>query len=123
MNRQITTHIVPGEKDHLLIGTMDKPGHGGAHHEYEIFVPDSSVRLDTECVIFQNGPIKEFGVNGITHEVLLAIIIDRLTCFQNGPFPSDLNAKALHHCQEALTNLQERTKDRIARNVEGKSVE
>lgn len=29
-------------------------------------------------ILFQNGPIKEFGVNGITGEALAAIQIDRI---------------------------------------------
>jgi hypothetical protein len=34
--------------------------------------------------LFQNGPIAEVGVNGVTHEVLLAIVADRLRSFQKG---------------------------------------
>ena len=72
-------------------------------------------------VLFQNGPIQTAGVNGITQEVLLAIVIDRLRSFQAGPFPCDENAEALGYCEMALDFLKERTKMRLARGVEGKS--
>ena len=70
-------------------------------------------------IMFQNGPIKEFGVNGLTQEALLAIIIDRLRCFQSGPFACHDNEIALDYCKEALFTLQKRTRERIARGVEG----
>jgi hypothetical protein len=70
-------------------------------------------------VLFQNGPIKEFGVNGVTQEALFAIVIDRLRSFQAGPFVCEANQFALDHCEAALDNLQARTRARIARGVEG----
>jgi len=70
-------------------------------------------------VTFQNGPIREAGVNGVTQEALLAIVIDRLESFQAGPFPSDQNAVALDHVKAALWHLKERTRMRLARGVEG----
>jgi hypothetical protein len=82
--------------------------------------PDGSVSLGHTCFIgFQNGPIKEFGLNGITQEALLAIVIDRLRSFQAGPFSSRYNAIALTKTEEALMWLQRRTVDRIRRGVEG----
>lgn len=92
-------------------------GPGGAHHHYE-------VRRKGESVVqmrfsFQDGPIKETGVNGIMDENLLAIVIDRLRGFQSGPYACRANAIALTHLEEALMWLKERTKDRIVRGVEG----
>lgn len=70
---------------------------------------------------FQNGPVKENGegVNGITHEVLLAVVIDRLQGFQSGPYKNRENAVALTKLEEALMWLHKRTRDREARGVEG----
>jgi hypothetical protein len=68
---------------------------------------------------FQNGPIKEVGVNGLTHEVLLAILADRLRCFQAGAFANEFNAEALSHIEAAQAALQARTRERMSRNVEG----
>lgn len=68
---------------------------------------------------FQNGPIKESGVNGISNESLLAIVEDRLLGFQSGQFACRENAIALTKLQEAMMWLQKRTRDRVARGVEG----
>lgn len=123
--RFITDHIV--EKDsatQLTIAVVDEPGQGGANHEYHIdwLTPDGGMN-DTKPnfvrISFQNGPIREFGVNGITQEALLAVVIDRLRSFQAGPFSCRDNAIALTHCEDALMWLQRRTRERIKRGVEG----
>ena len=120
--RTITDHVVSGDQAaQLEVCVMDEPGAGGACHMYGILWP-GPVEGGPKgyCPIhFQNGPIKEFGVNGITQEALLAIVIDRLRSFQTGPFACDDNAEALSHAQAALMCLQRRTLARIARGVEG----
>ena len=129
--KYITTHFVDGEdpSTRLTVGRVDEPGSGGAYHHYRIVGMDHSTNpsyddhypMDHQEVLFQNGPIKEAGVNGVTQEALLAIVIDRLECFQAGPFASEYNAKALQYARYALEYLQLRTRDRIRRDVEGKS--
>ena len=117
----------------LEVAVVDQPGQGNANHLYKITgfntrtnVSDPFVELygkpsDHTTILFQNGPIKEFGVNGITQEVLLAIVIDRLRSFQSSPFSCRENAIALTNCEEALMWLQRRTIARIKRGVEGTS--
>ena len=119
--RQLTDHIVNQANEALRITVLDGPGQGGACHQYQIDLDKTEViPLDRTCFIgFQNGPIKEFGVNGITQEALLAIVIDRLRGFQDGDFRCRENAIALTHCEDALMWLQKRTRDRLARGVEG----
>lgn len=146
--REVTDHVVAGDSaPQLKVEVLDEPGAGGANHQYMIswgekmgkptiaeleemlarddgpkpqMWPDGSVSLGQTCFIhFQNGPIKEHGVNGITQEVLLAIVIDRLRSFQAGPFACQENANALLCCQEALSWLKSRTEARIRRGVEG----
>ena len=126
--RQIKDHIVEGDSANhqVKIAVVDEPGVGGANHKYNIDWYDGlkrdkpNVQSRAECFIeFQNGPIKEFGVNGVTQEALLAIMIDRLRSFQAGPFSCRENAIALTHCETALMFLQKRTRARIARGVEG----
>lgn len=120
--RTITDHIVEGDSTNpqLKITVRDEPGAGGENHEYEITWVDSDGYGDWCEIDFQNGPIKEVGVNGVTQEALLAIVIDRLRGFQAGLFASPFNASALVHCKQALNDLQQRTRNRIARGVEGK---
>ena len=75
---------------------------------------------ETSVVLrFQNGPIAEVGTNGITHEALLAILIDRLEGFQKGPYAHGYNADALTSLRSAQASLKQRTIDRLARGVEG----
>lgn len=126
--RTITDHIVEGDSANhqLTIEVTDKPGQGGAQHRYQIDGFDTSTNDSNSGepysgieILFQNGPIKEFGVNGVTQEALLAIVIDRLRAFQAGPFKCVENELALQKVEDALWQLQERTKTRIARGVEG----
>lgn len=120
----LSTHIVTGDSaPQLTITVTDEPGAGGANHDYHIDWMDHSNNTQPNSldIHFQEGPIKEHGVNGVTQEALLAIVIDRLRFFQAGPFPSPLNYSALRNCEEALDNLQERTRDRIKRGVEGQT--
>lgn len=82
--------------------------------------PSFDDATDAEAVIlFQNGPIPEAGVNGVTHEVLLAIVADRLRSFQKGPYSCKANACALTHIEEAQHWRQQRTIERMRRGVEG----
>lgn len=67
---------------------------------------------------FQNGPIKEAGVNGITNKALLAILAHRIA-YLNGKFPCRENSIALTKIQEAAHWLEHRTKDRLTSGVEG----
>ena len=114
--RKLTDHIVNPANDRIEISVMDEAGAGGAHHYYAVDVDGGENGLD---VYFQNGPIAESGVNGVTQEVLLAIVIDRLRCFQAGPFACKENAEALDHAQQSLDWLKSRTRARMARGVEG----
>ena len=119
--RTVGYHKINPANDTLDICVMDEPGHGGANHVYAI-VPTNTSGVPAMVVLeFQNGPIAEHGVNGITQEILLAIVIDRLRSFQSGPFSSRENALALTKCEEALHWLQQRTLDRMRRGVEGQS--
>ncbi len=121
--RTLTDHIVSGDQAvQLRIEVKDEPGAGGANHLYQILLPPGgkeAADINAYRVKFQEGPIKEVGVNGITQEALLAITIDRLRSFQNGPYKCRENAIALTHCEEALMWLQRRTVERIKRGVEG----
>jgi len=119
--RTLTDHIVSGDQAvQLVISVLDEPGAGGANHAYQImYLSDEHKAYVATPICFQNGPIKEAGVNGITQEALLAIVIDRLRSFQAGPYACADNQEALEHCQAALTALQRRTLARIARGVEG----
>lgn len=132
MLRSINTHIINPANDKLAIAVTDSPGAGGANHRYEVtgfdtasnpsLAPDGPEPKSKTVILFQNGPINEHGVNGLTQEVLLAIVADRLQSFQAGPFACRENALALTKIEEAQHWLQQRTIARMRRGVEGTNV-
>lgn len=126
--RTIEDHKINPANDKIDIIVTDEPGAGGANYSYELtgFDPEKNPSnhqptSDKLLILFQNGPIPENGVNGVTQEVLLAIVADRLRSFQMGPYACKANACALTHIEEALHWLQQRTIERMRRGVEGTS--
>lgn len=131
-SRQITSHQIPEAQgaqpatlnNLLALFAMGTPNPGGAHSEYRIFKIHANAQRvllsHQQTIQFQPGPIDTFGVAGATNEILLAVVIDRLECFQKGPFANPTNETALHHLREAMSALKERTLDRLTRGVEGK---
>jgi len=129
--RTLNEHKINPANDTLTLTVTDEPGAGGANHRYEIAGMDTSgnasatdaqgymASYSRQIILFQNGTIPETGVNGVTHEVLLAIVADRLRSFQAGPFACKANACALTHIEEAQHWLQQRTIERMRRGVEG----
>lgn len=120
-----------GELPRPTVYSIDPPGPGGAHHVYELVGIDlfrheplmesaePLPRNDTLIIPMQYGGVPEHGVNGATNEALLAIVAHRLRCFQAGPFPCKDNDRALAHVEWALEHLHARTRERMARGVEG----
>ena len=70
---------------------------------------------------FQEGPIKEVGVYGVSNEDLIIMVVCRLDHFQNSAYKCEENAKAIEHLNAALDALSERTNKRNVRCVEGTS--
>ena len=112
-----------GSQNHTKVICMDEPGAGGACHQYAVFDADDTTTqvCPMANVNFQNGPIKEYGVNGCHNEDLIAIVIDRLQHFQRGDYSCRENALALTKLEEAMHWLNHRTAERQSRGVEGTS--
>lgn len=117
--RKVNDHKVNPANDKLEITVLDEPGPGGANHVYEVDTPPEEGKYAGVKIHFQKGPINENGINGITQEVLLAIVADRLRSFQAGQYSCRENAVALTHVETAMLWLHKRTWDRMARGVEG----
>ncbi len=105
---------------------VDERGPGNANHVYEVkHKIDKNKTGQTievlNTIVFQKGPIKEAGINGIHHEDLIAIVIDRLQGFQDGDFACMNNQRTLVDLHGALEHLRNRTKEREERGVEGTS--
>ncbi len=108
-----------GTKRHTKVIVLDDPGPGNANHIYEISFANQDCCLTACRIWFQKGPVKEYGVNGVHNEDLIAIVIDRLRGFESGDYACSENATALKSLENALFELNHRTKQREARGVEG----
>lgn len=126
MARRILDHKCGVLNEALELEAQDEPGNGNANHVYDIGVPDKSKPdgLRHHTLRFQNGGCKEVGqINGISNEVLIAVVIDRMRGFQRGPFRCRENLLALTLLEGSLHWLQQRNKKRAAAGVEGVSVQ
>lgn len=127
MSKQITDHFINSfNRSFVEIEPIDAPSYSGAHHEYRIVLRQSvetSEQEDTEVLTleikFQKGSVRDAGVNGITDEALLAILIDRLKGWQGGPFNTSENETVKVHLETALLWLMKRSSNRLQRGVEG----
>lgn len=122
--RTITDHKVNGLNEALEITTHEPATPGGAPNRYNILSTVQRTDVNRPRVAayltFQSQPIsKPEDVNGISNESLLAVVMDRLRCWQEGPFKCRENAVALEKISEAMTVLHRRTRNRMDRGVEG----
>lgn len=116
-DREITDHHDGnGLLDKMHVYATDDGGPGGAAHTYKINGPDDIRHL----ILFQRGPCNgDDSQAGILDPVLLAIIIDRLRCFQAGQYSTRENAIALTHLETALLWMHQRSNKRAKRGVLG----
>lgn len=88
-----------------------------APHNFTVINSNTQETLAT--IHFQEGAIKEAGINGVMAEDLIGMCIHRLQCFQNSDFACRENAMAITKLEEALMWLRKRTIGRENRGVEG----
>lgn len=68
----------------------DRSEETGGSYQYDVFVKiGDGPLLALETFMFQKGPVQQVGINGITNEVLLAIVIDRLRGFLADRSPAE----------------------------------
>ncbi len=108
MNKRVPIHS--DANGVLTIAVMGGDSEG---HDYIVNASGTVMTVN-----FQNGPVRESGVNGMTNEALLAILIHR-TKYLNDQFPCRENALAITKMEEALMWFEKRTADRMKRGVEG----
>ena len=135
--REITTHRLVVEEGQppldranavLIVEAQEDHKSHGAPTRYSLFLNQNGFASPLCSVRFHAGPLRETlpdgserenPVTGLTHEGLLAILIDRLEGFQKGRFVCDDNEQALAHLRKALSRLQARTRKRAGRGVGG----
>ena len=115
--KSLTMHHVTESDKQISVTAVGDRTKGNTYPIYLIEYPNHpTTRTD-----FQTGLPSE-GINGLTNEILLSIVADRLRDFQAGPYPCDENEMALSNVLNAMNFLQSRTRSRIMRGVEGKLV-
>lgn len=114
--RELDLHKTNECNEAIEITANERNPRDGMSHHYVLRGP---AIVGTVALDFQHGAIKEVGVNGITNEALLAVLIDRLVGAQSGPYRCDDNQYALNALRVALGHLKARTLRRVARGVEG----
>lgn len=117
--KELKHHIVEGRNHNERVYAVDDVGPGGAHHHYKLEWGDS-YEVPPQEIWFQRGGIQNAGINGVSNEQVLAVLIDRFECLMSGPFPTPETQEALDHCRAAMEALHRRTRDRLARDVEGR---
>ncbi len=108
---------------------LDEPTNGGASHKYVVIpvgfdltdannaIPAAVENNSIANIHFQQGPTNEVGLNGVYHDDLLAMVIDRLQGFQSGDYACRENAIAITKIEEAMHWLKHRADDRKNRGV------
>lgn len=89
-----------------------------APHNFVVISANENSQVLAE-IHFQEGPIKEAGVNGVCNEDLIAMVITRLEHFNQSDFHCRENSMAITKLEEALLWLRKRTMGREQRGVEG----
>lgn len=85
----------------------------------EFSVVDVKDGRELTKVVFQQGPCKENGTNGVGNEDLLLMVLTRLQAFQNGKYACKENDMAITKIEEALMWLRKRTNKRKMQGILG----
>lgn len=118
--RTITEHHHDVANNAITI-TPDLPGPFGAPDYYELTFSDGKTpdHIATQGIKFQSGALADVGMTGITCEALVAVMLDRLRAFQDGPMRCAENDAVIHHFEQALVHCVRRSERRIAAGVKG----
>jgi hypothetical protein len=102
---------------HTTVSVLDSPNSIFTPNQYSIGYSIQDEYVELSHITFQTGHPDEKGVNGVTNEDLLAIVIDRTQAGKGRE-----KAIAVMKMQEALMWLEKHAADREKRGVEGKSI-
>lgn len=112
----LVTHRVNNLNRQISIEPID-PNAVGVPRKYVVKLAETNV----VTIEFHEGP-PENGANGLTQEVLLAILEDRLMAWQATPYGTREAQIAIGKLQEARMWLGERTRLRELAGTEGKPI-
>jgi len=131
--RKVSLNIIKGEDNmkklqHDLLTSKytevyhEKNFKFNAPHYFEVWEAKGKESNKLATINFQEGAIKEVGINGVNNEDLISMVICRLEHFQKSDFACKENEIAITKLEEALLWLRKRTMGRENRGVEGKYI-
>lgn len=91
--------------------------HGSASGHWDVVAWDTGASRSSQ-LYFQNGPVREHGINGVQIDDVLKVCLARLKML-NKSFPCRENSLSITRIQEAIMWQQERTANRTTQGVEG----
>lgn len=109
----IDSHHVKGYAFNIEVAAVPIVRYGMASYTYNLTKTynDKPGYQFIKGLNFQIGDPSVFGVNGVTNEALLAIMIHRLQGFQNNPATNcSENQEAINHMELAMEALYSRTR-------------
>lgn len=113
--RELHDYKIAPTDSAIKVTVLDDPAPNGASRNYKVEHP--GITGGSLTISFQGGPVNAdgSGINGVTNEILLAILADRLRGFQTGPFACRENEQAITKIEEAQHWLNSRTLARLRR--------
>ncbi len=118
--REIASHHDGHGLNEALIIEADDIGAAGASHHYTVKIKVGDALVGVADIQFQRGPRNDPASRpGILDSVLLAIVADRMECFNKGEYSCRENAIIKTKVEEALHWMKHRADDRARRNVLG----
>lgn len=105
---------------HVFVDTENNLD-GSTPNDYCITEAHAEIQDLFGRIQFQNGPIKETGVNGCQIDDVLQIIVNRMRYFQCGDYACRENEVALKYLELAAQQLKQRTENRTIRGVKGQN--
>lgn len=125
--RELEDHKVTKlNRECIVVTALDETDSDGANHLYCVevmYTGDTAINTDYPIhrtdLKFQKGGLAEAGPNGITDQALLAIVLDRMKGFQEGPYSDASNDIVISSLKTCLEVMEARANSRAARGVEG----
>ena len=112
--KDITTHH-DGHGFNESIRVSARDIHNNVPYEYVMLIPlgatGAGIPMYTERgnIRYQRGPVGAAGSqDGVTELAVLAVVEDRLSCHQEGPFACEENKVALQHIRAAMKLMRNR---------------
>jgi hypothetical protein len=105
--RTVTKHQIDVFNQDLSIEVLSPPNRQ-TKATVDYLISNAVSGIELAYIKFQEGDPAKVGINGISNEALIAIVLDRLKSFQDGPHNNKFNTEAMSLLEAALDVLEDR---------------